>query len=26
MWQTVPADPDRLRGRFKTLVDRAIVD
>ncbi len=26
MWQTVPADPDRLRARFKTLVDRAIVD
>ena len=26
MWQTVPADPDRLRGRFKTLVDGAIVD
>jgi CubicO group peptidase (beta-lactamase class C family) len=26
MWQTVPADPDRLRARFKALVDRAIVD
>ena len=26
MWQTVPADPDRLRGRFKTLVDRAVVN
>ena len=24
MWQTVPADPDGLRARFKALVDRAI--
>ena len=23
MWQSVPADPDGLRARFKTLVDRA---
>jgi len=26
MWQSVPADPDGLRARFKTLVQRAIVD
>ena len=26
MWQSVPADPDSLRARFKTLVQRAIVD
>ena len=24
MWQTVPADPDGLRARFKALVDRAV--
>jgi CubicO group peptidase (beta-lactamase class C family) len=24
MWQNVPADPDRLRARFKALVDRAV--
>jgi len=24
MWQTVPADPDGLRSRFKALVDRAV--
>jgi CubicO group peptidase (beta-lactamase class C family) len=26
MWQSVPADPDSLRQRLKTLVQRAIVD
>jgi hypothetical protein len=26
MWQSVPADPDALRQRFKTLVQRAIVE
>ena len=26
MWQSVPADPDSLRQRFKTLVQRALVD
>jgi CubicO group peptidase (beta-lactamase class C family) len=26
MWQTVPADPDGLRARFKALVDRAVVE
>ena len=26
MWQHVPADPDGLRARFKTIVDRAVVD
>jgi CubicO group peptidase (beta-lactamase class C family)/predicted dienelactone hydrolase len=26
MWQTMPADPDGLRARFKALVDRAIVN
>jgi CubicO group peptidase (beta-lactamase class C family) len=26
MWQSVPADPDGLRARFKALVDRAIVE
>jgi CubicO group peptidase (beta-lactamase class C family) len=26
MWQSVPADPDRLRSRFKALVDRAAVN
>ncbi len=26
MWQTVPADPDRLRSRFKALIDRAAVN
>jgi CubicO group peptidase (beta-lactamase class C family) len=25
MWQSVPADPDSLRARFKALVDRAVV-
>jgi CubicO group peptidase (beta-lactamase class C family) len=25
MWQTVPADPDGLREKFKALVDRAVV-
>ena len=24
MWQSVPADPDGLRARFKTLVQRAM--
>jgi hypothetical protein len=24
MWQSVPADPDGLRARVKTLIDRAI--
>jgi CubicO group peptidase (beta-lactamase class C family) len=24
MWQSVPPDPDGLRGRFKTLVDRVV--
>ncbi len=26
MWQSVPADPDGLRARFKAIVDRAAVD
>jgi len=26
MWQSVPADPDALRARFKALVQRAILD
>jgi CubicO group peptidase (beta-lactamase class C family) len=26
MWQSVPADPDSLRVRFKAIVDRAFVD
>jgi CubicO group peptidase (beta-lactamase class C family) len=26
MWQSVPADPDSLRARFKAIVDRAFVD
>jgi CubicO group peptidase (beta-lactamase class C family) len=26
MWQSVPADPDGLRARFKSLVQRAIVN
>jgi CubicO group peptidase (beta-lactamase class C family) len=26
MWQSVPADPDRLRARFKALVDSAVLE
>jgi CubicO group peptidase (beta-lactamase class C family) len=26
MWQSVPADPDSLRARFRTIVQRAIVN